>query len=287
MKRNARQYILSDYLFTKIYSIPRCIKSFLKAFCEVAGLIEPIEEIEKFTEKNLKVNKRKRKQMRTDLLIYTEHYIFIIEAYTSLNMEGLKKAEKYTSKIDAEQLGEGEKYKLSRKVILIIIADNVQDSLDLDESWYQRYNPKGEGPNYKKLPSDIEIFILRVDKLPKVGYYDVRNNLLLKHLRLIKERSPKIRKQLAREDEDLMTIATYPSDFMHDEEIYKYHNMETKARDIGYGNGYEKGYGDRTIEIAKSMLEENTSKEYISKITKISLEQLEKLQEEMKKEKIC
>ena len=82
-----------------------------------------------------------------------------------------------------------------------------------------------------------------------------------------------------------MTIATYPSDFMHDEEIYKYHNMETKARDIGYGNGYD----DRTIEIAKSMLEETPELGLlkISKITNMSLEKLEKLQEEMKKERIC
>ena len=227
--------------------------------------------------------------MRTDLLVYTENYIIIIEAYTRLNKEGLLKAGKYASKIDGDQLQERENYVDGRKVILIIIADHVSPSLNLSDDWCQKYNYKGEEPKYKELPLENEIYILRVDKLPKVGYYDVINDSLLKHLRLMIETSQKIRKQIAREDEDLMTIAMRPTTFMHDDSIYEYYNAEVKAKAIGYGDGKEDGVAegrrDEKIEIAKSMLEESPElgMNKIAKITGLSIEEIEAIKSGMTK----
>ena len=38
-----------------------------------------------------------------------------------------------------------------------------------------------------------------VDKVKKIFYYDGRSDLLVKHLKIIGEESPKVRKQIARE----------------------------------------------------------------------------------------
>ena len=278
-RKQRKHYILSDALFKKIYGKIRALSSFLKAFFEHIHYEEPLGEIKIFTEKNLDKTTRSQKDMRTDILVYTENYIIIIEAYTRLNKEGLLKAGKYASKIDGDQLQENENYVDGRKVILIIIADNVSPSLNLSDDWCQKYNYKGEEPEYKELPLENEIYILRVDKLPEVGYYDVINDLLLKHLRLMIETSQKIRKQIAREDDDLMTIATDPTKYMHDDSIYQYYNAEVKARAIGYGDGKEDGRRDEKIEIAKSMLEESDVS-YISKVTGLSIEEINKLQEQ-------
>lgn len=278
-RKQRKHYILSDILFKKIYGKIRAITSLLKAFFEHIHYEEPLGEIQISTEKNLEKTTRRQKDMRTDILVYTENYIIIVEAYTRLNKEGLLKAGKYASKIDGDQLQERENYVDGRKVILIIIADHVSPSLNLSDDWCQKYNYKGEEPEYKELPLENEIYILRVDKLPKVGYYDAINDSLLKHLRLMIETSQKIRKQIAREDEDLMTIAMGPTTFMHDDSIYEYYNAEVKARAIGYGDGREDGRRDEKIEIAKSMLEESDVS-YISKVTGLSIEEINKLQEQ-------
>ena len=286
-KKTKKHYILSDILFKKIYGQSGPLTSLLKAFFWHIHYEEPLGEIQSFKERNLEKTKRNQKDMRTDILVYTNNYIIILEAYTHLNMEGLLKAGKYVSKIDGEQLQESENYIDGRKVILIIIADHVSSSLNLEEAWCQKYNYKGEKPKYNELPLENEIFILRVDKLPKVGYYDARNDLLLKHLRLMKETSQKIRKQIAREDEDLMTIAMGPTTFMHDESMYKYYNAEVKAKAIAYGDGKEEGRiegrRDEKIEIAKSMLEETPElgMDKISKITGLTIEKINQIKEDL------
>ena len=74
-----------------------------------------------------------------------------------------------------------------------------------------------------------------------------------------------------------MTIATDPTKYMHDDSIYQYYNAEVKARAIGYGDGKEDGRNDRNIEIAKSMLAKSDVS-YISEITGLSIEEINKLQ---------
>ena len=97
------------------------------------------------------------------------------------------------------------------------------------------------------------------------------------------ETSQKIRKQIAREDDDLMTIATDPTKYMHDDSIYQYYNAEVKARAIGYGDGKEDGRRDEKIEIAKSILKESPELglEKIAKITGLTIENLDELKNEM------
>ncbi len=90
------------------------------------------------------------------------------------------------------------------------------------------------------------------------------------------ETSQKIRKQIAREDDDLMTIATDPTKYMHDDSIYQYYNAEVKARAIGYGDGKE----DEKIEIAKSMLDKKYDIHEITGLTGLSIEEINKLQEQ-------
>ena len=118
-------------------------------------------ELDYYEEKYLKKAKRKQKDMRVDLLVYLKSYIIDIEPYTLLNESGLIKIRKYLSRIDGGQLRPKEDYESARKVIGIVIAYEVSESLKLDDHWFQRYNFKGEGPDYTELSKDIEIFILR------------------------------------------------------------------------------------------------------------------------------
>ncbi len=103
--------------------------------------------------------------MRVDLLVYLQNYIIDIEPYISLNEAGLIKVCKYLSRIDGGQLKPKQSYTTAKKVIGILIAYEIKGSLKLEDTWFQRYNFKGEPPNYVPLAPGIELFIIRLDKI--------------------------------------------------------------------------------------------------------------------------
>ena len=144
-------------------------------------------------------------------------------------------------------------------------------NLNLPNRWFQKYNFKGEGPEYKELPSNIELYILNVDKAKEMGYNDGENDLLLRHLQMIGEKSLKKIRQIAREDEDLMILAANAEDFRQARKAKRW-TSEEKERVIAYGEGKD----DMANEIAKAMLEESDVS-YISKVTGLSIENIEEL----------
>ena len=287
-KKNLDQLIVSDALFKDVYDDIHLLKAFLVAFFMYVGLDyqNAFQELDYYEEKYLKKAKRKQKDMRVDLLVYLKSYIIDIEPYTLLNESGLIKIRKYLSRIDGGQLRPKEDYESARKVIGIVIAYEVSESLKLDDHWFQRYNFKGEAPDYTPLSKDIEIFILRLDKLPKVDYYNAINyDLLLRHLWLMQETSEKKRKQIARGDEDLMTIATSPTDLRQDKELRKIYNWEENLKNVFYGEGRDNGRKDRNLEIARNMLKESPELgiEKMSRITGLSIETIEELKNELQR----
>ena len=279
-KIKTKQYLLEDYIFKRIYSQPELLKAFLRDFANYADRPELLEEIEIIsTETILNNYKRNQKEMRADILIYFKNIILDFEGYSILNEEGMYKFENYISRLNGGQLRKTEQHKNVKKIISIVVVDEVEGNIGLEDTWFQRYNFKGESPNYHELPFHTEIFILRLDMLPKVEYYDVDNNLQ-RYMMLMKETSPKVRLQIAREDKDLMTIAAYPTEVMQDKVLSSAYTFEEKQKTIFYGmgkeDGREEGREERNIEIAKAMLEESDVS-YISKVTCLSVEKLEKL----------
>ena len=259
-----KRYLLSDAVFKYIYGMKENLLFFLNQFFHYIETELSTEEIQISTEATLKKHRISGKEMRSDVLLVSKEAIILLEAYTSLNLEGLKKVGKYISKIDGEQLNEKEKYKSSKKVIGIILADKL----------VQRYNYKSDEPEYKELPLDVVLYIIDIDKARRMKYYDGENDLFIHHLKLIGEKSNKVRKQIARGSEELMTIAETELGFMNDRKTLKVFNIEEKARTIGYGDGKN----DRNIEIAKNMLKDGASIDYISKMTDLKVEEVEKLQ---------
>ena len=90
------------------------------------------------------------------------------------------------------------------------------------------------------------------------------------------------RVQIAREDEELMTIALYPTDIRKDKELYKCYNWLENTKNIIYGEGSE----DKAIEIAQKMLMKNEDISYISEITGLSINEIEDLKNEEFKESV-
>ncbi len=276
-KIKTKQYLLEDYLFKKIYSQPDLLKAFLRDFADYANCPELLEDIETISTETILDNyKRNQKEMRADILIYFKNIILDFEGYSTLNKEGMYKFENYISRLNGGQLRKHEEHKNVKKVISIVVVDEVEGNIGLEDTWFQRYNFKGESPNYHELPFHTEIFILRLDMLPKVEYYDVNNNLL-RHLMLMKETSPKVRLQIAREDKDLMTIAAYPTEVMQDKVLSSAYTFEEKQKTICYGEGKEDGREERNIEITKAMLNKHCDISLISEVTDLSIEEIEKL----------
>ena len=77
------------------------------------------------------------------------------------------------------------------------------------------------------------------------------------------------------ERKDEMTIAFYPVKIKRDKKLYKCYNWLENNKNIIYGEGVE----DRNIEIANNMLSENCEIFLISKVTGLTLEDIEILKE--------
>ena len=277
MRKDTPKTILKDKNFKHLYREKNTLKSFLKGFFEHIHNKECLEEVTLQIEYIFKKKRMNSKEKRGDILVVTPNYIIDIEAQTSLNYKSLLKELTYISCMNADQLDEKEEYTEGKKIIGIIVAGHISRNLKLPKTWFQRYNYKSDAPEYKELPSNIEIYILDVDKAREIGYYEGENNLLLRHLQIIGESSLKKMKQIAREDEDLMILALNAAELRQMRKTKRW-TSEEKERIIAYGDGVDDGMEKNKIEIAKKMLKDGATIDYISKITDLSIEKIESLQ---------
>ena len=197
-----------------------------------------------------------------------------------------KRSPTYLTKIYSDQLKEGEQYIEVKKVVVINILNfdyykrNSYHSVArmmFEESKENEKVDLGYIVEDKYATKDLEMHFI---ELPKFRKKDPdMSNKLEQWLCLICDEEDKIKMAESKNEEiekakkELEKLAMNPED----RELYE---LRLKAiRDemnIRY-SGYIDGMAEKSIEIAKNMLKENVNLELISKVTGLSLEEIENL----------
>jgi len=179
----------------------------------------------------------------------------------------------YDSKLITEQLGTGDDYKEINQVISIIITE---ETLIKDSGGYHHRFTFYDSDAKIEFSNIIEIHTLELSKLPEradgtllydwAKFIDAETE---EEINMVAERNPEVKKAVVR----LEVLSG-------DERARYIADMQEKARrDMASfrRDGIAEGRENEKISIAKNLLAEGSTLEFIQKITGLSLEQIEKL----------
>ena len=189
----------------------------------------------------------------------------------------------YWSKMYTRQIKAGDDYNKLEKTIVILIADfNIKG---LEEVEYHSTWKIIETNSAKKLilTDKFELDIIELSKIK--GRENEKDQLLDWLIFLENPESERVTRKME-ENENLKEAVEKLDRISKDEKMQRIIELREKAiRDEhaiyakGLDDGVEKGAREKQIEIAKSMLKENMDIEMIIKITGLTKQEIEKLQE--------
>ena len=213
-----------------------------------------------------------------------------------------KRSTQYLTKIYSDQLKEGQTYIEAKKVVAINILNfnyykrNAYHSIarmKFEETKPEKYIDMGYKEEDKIASEDIEMHFIELPKFLKKKP-DIENKLeqwlcLIsereEEVKMILEKNKEIKKankevEILSQDEQEREIYELRLKALRDEENIRLTGVAqgmAQGMKKGMKKGIAQGAKEKQIEIAKNMLKENVDKEVISRVTGLSMEEIEKL----------
>lgn len=257
--------LTNDILFKDTYGNPRNIR-LLESFIESKykypkGYLK--DKLEVQYEVPLKKDKYKNKNIRGDLIVIVDKKLILnIEVYNHFNIRALRKSYTYVMRIYSTQLDNGESYKKAKKVEQINITNKTSENLkDIDREYY--FGPR----EY----ADVKMEIINLDKIDEYSYNE--SDEFIRHLKFIRAKSEEERRKIAKGDKIMSETEKWLDEYYTKLEEALIPYREHMNIEIAREEGEER----MQQEIAKNMLKENTDINFISKVTKLSIKEIEDL----------
>ena len=191
----------------------------------------------------------------------------------------------YWSKLYIKEVKKGEKYKDIKRTVIILIADFEVKGLE-EVGYHTKWKLIEEKERKIVLTEKAEIHII---ELPKIKGREKEEGKLLDWLFFLENPESERVKEKMEENEGLKEAVKKVERISEEEKMQRIAELREKAlRDeasayaAGQEDGEEKGKIEQKKEIAKEMLKEKMDINLISKITKLSIEEIQKLKEETK-----
>ena len=191
----------------------------------------------------------------------------------------------YWSKLYIKEVKKGEKYKDIKRTVVILIADFEVKGLE-EVGYHTKWKLIEEKERKIVLTEKAEIHII---ELPKIQGREEEEGKLLDWLFFLENPESERVKKKMEENEGLKEAVKKVERISEEEKMQRIAELREKAlRDeasayaAGQEDGEEKGKIEQKKEIAKEMLKEKMDINLISKITKLSIEEIQKLKEETK-----
>lgn len=200
--------------------------------------------------------------------------------------------EYWGSMYDAK-ISSGDSYEVLKPTISILIADYKITNLKHISKYHTVWNLREKDFTDTILTNDIEMHILEI---PKINDNEMLKDELVQWLRFIKEpenkgvekfmEENKYLKQARKEleqlsgDPDFKRLLESRAGFLRDVDAKMYVAREEgkkEGKEEGRKEGKEEGKKQKQLEIAKKMKEENMDIEQISRITSLTIEEIEEL----------
>ena len=293
MNKNVELQLTNDYIFKRLFS-KKGNEDILKDLLE--GILEiPIEKVEVMQEVELERVDIKDKLGVLDIkAIINEDTTVDIEMQIADEKNMIERTLFYWSGLYYTGLKRGQDYKLNNKVITInILMYNI-----FKEEKYHTIGLIKERESNKKITDKLEIHFIELPKFLKskeIGNKKLRQwldficNKRKGEIEMAVKENEKIAKasqewEYLRGDEAVKRMAflreKWERDWNSDMSSAKEIGMEEGIKE-GMEKGVEEGMEKGIEEVARKMLQEEIDKTIISKVTNLSLDEIEKLKKEI------
>ncbi|MGO0063639.1 Rpn family recombination-promoting nuclease/putative transposase [Brevibacillus fluminis] len=180
----------------------------------------------------------------------------------------------YWAKMFEGQLSEGEPYRNLKKTITISIMDF---SYLPSKSYHSVFRLREDTENFV-LTDNLEIHFL---ELPKLGFeHQETSDLLVKWLLFLKAESEAKLEELAMSEPTIRKAVNVLEFLNQDAEARRLYEMREKALK-DEANMIQGAKEEKAMEIAREMLAEGDSAARVAKLTKLPLEEIEKLKKQL------
>ena len=277
--------VINDYIFKKIFS-KKGNESILKDFL-IGVLNIPIEKVEAKAEVSLEKQLAENKLGRLDILaILDNNTIVNIEVQILNKYNFIDRTIYYWSGIYYNELNSGEDYNRSKRTIVI----NILDYELFDKGPYHEIVKLKRDFENKILTDKMEFHFIQIPKFLKVN--TETKTKLEQWMQFISQKDEEGVKSAMKENEEIKKAKEEYEYLIGDEEERRLAFLREKAiRDernnlqgsreegieIGRKEGEAKGKKEKQIEIAKNMVKEGIDIKIISRVTNLSIKEIEKL----------
>ena len=285
MDKNVELQLTNDYIFKRLFS-KKGNEDILKDLLE--GILEiPIEKVEVMQEVELERVDIKDKLGVLDIkAIINENTTVDIEMQIADEKNMIERTLYYWAGLYYTGLKRGQDYKLNNKVITInILMYNI-----FKKEKYHTIATIKEDENNEKITDKLEIHFIELPKFLKSK--EKGNRKLRQWLDFIcNKRKGEI--EMAVKENEKIAKASQEWEYLRGDEAVKrmaflrekwerdWNSGMHSAEEAGIEKGMKKGMEKGIEEVARKMLQEEIDKTIISKVTNLSLDEIEKLRKEI------
>ena len=285
MDKNVELQLTNDYIFKRLFS-KKGNEDILKDLLE--GILEiPIEKVEVMQEVELERVDIKDKLGVLDIkAVINENTTVDIEMQIADEKNMIERTLYYWAGLYYTGLKRGQDYKLNNKVITInILMYNI-----FKEEKYHTIATIKEDENNEKITDKLEIHFIELPKFLKSK--EIGNKKLRQWLDFIcNKRKGEI--EMAVKENEKIAKASQEWEYLRGDEAVKrmaflkekwerdWNSGMHSAEEAGIEKGMKKGKREEKKEIAIKMIHEKIDEEIISKVTNLSLDEIEKLRKEI------
>ena len=272
-------WLTNDLIFKHIFSKKEIIKDFFNSYLNYIKSPLSITTVKVTKQKYMQNSNIKLHDYYLDIvLILSNEEIVNIEMYNNFGETECKKSLVYASHIYSHQLRKNEPYKNIKKVTSFNIMNG--DFNLSNKDIINKYELINVINHEKILNESIELLLIRLDILDKIPYSIIEERFI-RWCRLMRAKSKEEAMKIAKGDEMMEKTIEYVENFVNDPEIislfhddaWKIESAELRGKECGKAEGKAEGI----LETAKNMLKEKCNPALISKVTNLSISEINKL----------
>lgn len=264
-------WLTNDLVFKHIFSNKRIIKDFYNSYLKYIKSDLSILNVRVTKQKYIQNDNIKLHNYYLDIvLVLSNGELVNIEMYNNFGETECMKSLAYASYIYSHQLKKNNPYRRLKKVTSFnIMNGNYKLTNNEIINKYELINVI----NHKKiLKESIEMLLIRLDILDDISYSKDEERFI-RWCRLLYAKTREEAIKIANGDELMMSTVEMVDDFINDPEVISiFHDDSWKIV-----SAEQRGKAEEKIETAKNMLKEKCSPKFISKITNLSISEINKL----------
>ncbi len=268
-------WLNNDLVFKHIFSKKEIIKDFFNSYLKYIKSDLTISNVRVTKQKYIQNDNIKLHDYYLDIvLVLSNGELVNIEMYNNFGETECMKSLAYASHIYSHQLKKNNPYKNLKKVTSFnIMSGNYKLSNNEIINKYELINVI----NHEKiLKESIEMLLIRLDILDEIPYSIIEERFI-RWCRLLYARTREETMKIAEGDELMMSTVEMVDDFINDPEVISIFHDDSWKIVSAEQRGEQRGETKNKLETAKNMLKENCSPKFISKITNLSISEINKL----------